>query len=74
MGFSEMKLFVVAVDLSARPDTPKKNGHGIETAGSVVRKQPPLQGEGQGHDQDHEQSHLCHEEEEDLLLGDTFHC
>lgn len=30
------------------------------------RKHPPLDGKGKRDDEDHEQSHLCHEQEEDL--------
>lgn len=32
-----------------------------------VREHPPLQGEGHGDDEEHEQSHLRHQEQEDLV-------
>lgn len=63
-AFSEMKL--AGGQPLARPPDADRNGR--DTASGVVREHLSPDGEGERDDEEHEQSHLCHEEEEDLWL------
>lgn len=62
MGFSEMKLCWQVMSVY------RHFSGGVEGVAVYSREHLPLDGKGKRDDEDHEQTHLCHKQEEDLVV------